>query len=217
MPSLFIDIPVIKKVYLGPKDRILLHASILLLTVFLLFRLLMLPLLLYSQPLYPNFVHTTPTWLKAYLWKAFPGTNPPTLSGWNVLPFCIARSPCDYHLYCVFLMLIQIKLFIYLFLAALGLSCCTQAFSSCEEQGLLSSCSAQVSYCGDFSCCRTWTLGIWASVAAVHRLSCSAACGILLEKGLNLCPLHGQVDSPPLDYQGSPLFCYHLFSHLSSH
>ena len=27
--------------------------------------------------------------------------------------------------------------FIYLFLAALGLRCCTQAFSSCSEQGLL--------------------------------------------------------------------------------
>ena len=37
----------------------------------------------------------------------------------------------------------------------LGLSCCTQAFSGCEEQGLLSSCSAQVSYCGGSSCCRT--------------------------------------------------------------
>ena len=30
-----------------------------------------------------------------------------------------------------------IYLFIYLFLAALGLRCCTQAFSSCGEQGLL--------------------------------------------------------------------------------
>ena len=27
--------------------------------------------------------------------------------------------------------------FFYLFLAALGLSCCTQAFSSCSERGLL--------------------------------------------------------------------------------
>ena len=30
-----------------------------------------------------------------------------------------------------------INLFIYLFLAALGLCCCAQAFSSCGEQGLL--------------------------------------------------------------------------------
>ena len=30
-----------------------------------------------------------------------------------------------------------INLFIYLFLAALGLHCCTRAFSSCVERGLL--------------------------------------------------------------------------------
>ena len=30
-----------------------------------------------------------------------------------------------------------INLFIYLFLAELGLCCCAQAFSSCSEQGLL--------------------------------------------------------------------------------
>ena len=34
---------------------------------------------------------------------------------------------------------------IYLFLAVLGLCCCTQAFSSCGKQGLLSSCSTQAS------------------------------------------------------------------------
>ena len=31
----------------------------------------------------------------------------------------------------------KINLFIYLFLAALGLRCCAQAFSSCGEWGLL--------------------------------------------------------------------------------
>ena len=36
-------------------------------------------------------------------------------------------------------------LFIYLFLAALGLRCCTWAFSSCREQGLLSGCGARAS------------------------------------------------------------------------
>ena len=45
----------------------------------------------------------------------------------------------------------------YLFLAELGLCCCTQAFSSCGEWGPLCSC-AQASHCG-FSCCRTWALG----------------------------------------------------------
>ena len=37
----------------------------------------------------------------------------------------------------VFLKIIFFNLFIYLFLAALGLPCCVRAFSSCGEQGLL--------------------------------------------------------------------------------
>ena len=41
-------------------------------------------------------------------------------------------------LICFFFFLIKfIYLFIYLILAALGLHCCTQAFSSCSERGLL--------------------------------------------------------------------------------
>ena len=35
--------------------------------------------------------------------------------------------------------------------AALGLCRCVQAFSSCGEQGLLSSCSGWISHCGSFS------------------------------------------------------------------
>ena len=45
-----------------------------------------------------------------------------------------------------------------LFLAALGLHCYAQAFSSCSELGLLSSCRAQASHCHGFSCCSTQTL-----------------------------------------------------------
>ena len=41
--------------------------------------------------------------------------------------------------------------FIYLFLAALGLCCCAQAFSSCGERGLLS--LAWASHGRGFSCC----------------------------------------------------------------
>ena len=37
----------------------------------------------------------------------------------------------------------------------------------------------------------------------VHRLSCSEACGIFPDLGLNLCLLHLQVDSLPLSHQGS--------------
>ena len=37
----------------------------------------------------------------------------------------------------MFCFVLLIYLFIYLFLAALGLRCCVQAFSSCGERGLL--------------------------------------------------------------------------------
>ena len=59
--------------------------------------------------------------------------------------------------------------------------------------------------------CSTWTLlvvahGLWStgSVVAPHGLCCSAACGIFLDQGSNPCNLHWQVDSSPLDQQGSP-------------
>ena len=38
----------------------------------------------------------------------------------------------------------------------------------------------------------------------MHGLSSSAACGICPHQGLDLYPLHWQVDSQPLDHQGSP-------------
>ena len=41
-----------------------------------------------------------------------------------------------------------------------------------------------------------------ASLVGEHGLSCSAACGIFPDQGLNSCPLHWQVQ--PLDHQGSP-------------
>ena len=43
--------------------------------------------------------------------------------------------------------------------AALGLGCYLQAFSSCDEQGLLSSCHVQASHWSGFSCCRVQTRG----------------------------------------------------------
>ena len=50
--------------------------------------------------------------------------------------------------------------------------------------------------------------GIWGvrvSVVAALGLCCPAAHGILLDQGLNPCPLHWQADSQPLDHQGSPI------------
>ena len=85
------------------------------------------------------------------------------------------------------------NIFIYLFLAALGLHC-ARAFSSCGEGATLR-CSARASHCGGFSCCGAWALGARASVVVAHRLSCSMACGIFPDKGLNPCPLRWQADS----------------------
>ena len=93
-----------------------------------------------------------------------------------------------------------------LFLAGLGLHCCIQAFSSC---------GMWVPHCGGFSCCRAQAVGSEASVVPapilysrgsvfmVHRLSCPVACGIFLDQGLNLGFLHWQMNSKPLDHQGS--------------
>ena len=72
-------------------------------------------------------------------------------------------------------------IFIYLFLAELGLHCCVQVFSSCGERG----------YC--LVVVRK-LLVLVASLVA-HRLSCPATCGIFLDQGSNLCLLHWQVDS----------------------
>ena len=47
-------------------------------------------------------------------------------------------------------------------LAVLGLWCCAWAFSSCNEQGLLSAFGVWASPCGGSSCCGVQALGMWA-------------------------------------------------------
>ena len=61
----------------------------------------------------------------------------------------------------------------FFFLTALGLRCCTQAYSSCDEWVLLFVAvrGLQGSHCGGFSCCGTQALGSWASVVAACGLS----------------------------------------------
>ena len=44
-------------------------------------------------------------------------------------------------------------------MAVLGLHCCTWAFSSCSDRGLLSGGGAQASLCDGFSCCGVHALG----------------------------------------------------------
>ena len=83
----------------------------------------------------------------------------------------------------------------YLFLAVLGLRCCAGFFSSCSEWGLLSGCGAWASHCRGFSWCGAQALGARTSLAVVHRISYSTACGIFLAQGSNWCPSHCKVNS----------------------
>ena len=96
-------------------------------------------------------------------------------------------------------------------MAALGLCCCMWAFSSCRQQGLLSSYTTRASHCGGFSSCGAWAVGHVGSVLVAHRLSCSTACGSFLDQGSNPYPLHWQADSSPLSHQGSPSDPFFIF------
>ena len=71
----------------------------------------------------------------------------------------------------------------WVFAAALGLS------SVATSRGYLS-CGAQASPYGGSSRCRARASGTWASVVAVHGLSCPEACGIFLFCGAWLPLLH---------------------------
>ena len=117
---------------------------------------------------------------------------------WSGLPF---PSPRDFPDFMYFL-----------FLAVLGLRCCT-GFSLVAERGLLSGCDAQASHRGGCSCCGAGALvvaapGIWSTgsivMAVAQVLNCSMACGIFLSQGWNPCLLRWQVDSLPLSHQGNP-------------
>ena len=94
-------------------------------------------------------------------------------------------------------------LFIYLFLAVLGLRFCARAFSSCGKRGPLfiavhGPLTIAASLVGSTGSRRT------GSVVVAHGPSCSTACGIFPDQGSNLRPLHWQADSQPLCHQGSP-------------
>ena len=100
-------------------------------------------------------------------------------------------------------------LFLFLFLAVLGLRFCARAFSSCGKGGAL------------FIACVGLSL-LWppllrstgsrcaGSVVVGHGPSCSKACGIFPDQGSNPCPLHRQADSQTLRHQGSPGFLFYI-------
>ena len=101
------------------------------------------------------------------------------------------------------------------FLGMLGLRLLLGLFSSCCKRRLHSGCGAQASHLcqqslGSRACelQRLLLLGSRAQARFVaHELSCSAACAILLDQGSNLCLLHWQADSLPLNHQGIPGLC----------
>ena len=105
------------------------------------------------------FVYLAVLGLSCGMWDLalWPGIElgPPALRAWSPSHWTIRevpRTPFFWRLI--------------LFLAVLGFPCCAQAFSSCCEQGRLSSCRAQASHCAGFSC--------WGAQAPELRVS---SCG----------------------------------------
>ena len=95
------------------------------------------------------------------------------------------------------------------FLAVLGLLSCREAFSTCRDQGLLSSCSARAPQWP--ACCGAEALELGLVVVA-HGFCCPAACEIFLDQGSKICPLYWQTDPQPLNHHGIlTMFCLVLF------
>ena len=100
-----------------------------------------------------------------------------------------------------------VSVFFFFSFGRAGSSLVLRLFSSCSEQGPLSTSGARAPHCGGLSCCGARALGragsvlvapglcSTGSVAAAHGLSSSVACGILPDRGSNLCLLRWQADS----------------------
>ena len=89
--------------------------------------------------------------------------------------------------------------------------CCpSPAFSSCGEQGLLSSCGVPATHRGGCSYCGAQGLKLRRRSAVVNGFNCPAICEVFPDRGLKLCPLHWQADSYPLYHQFSSVL---LLSH----
>ena len=71
-------------------------------------------------------------------------------------------------------------LLIYFFYSFAGYLLLCGIFSSCGEQGLLSSCGAAFSL---------WWLLLWSTGFRALTFSCPTACGVFPDQGSNLCPL----------------------------
>ena len=78
-----------------------------------------------------------------------------------------------HFIFVVFFFFLNKFIYLFFFLAALGLCCCT-GFLQLRWAGATLHCGVWASHCGGFSCCRAWALGAWASVVAARGLS---SCG----------------------------------------
>ena len=117
----------------------------------------------------------------------------------------------------IFFLFLYINVFIYLFIFGWvgSLLLCTGPLQL-QQVGATLHCGAWASHHGGLSHCGARAPDVQASVVVArglqsagsvvvaHRLSCSAACGIFPDQGLNPCPLYWQADSQPLHHQGSP-------------
>ena len=75
------------------------------------------------------------------------------------------------HKGCIFfLSFFFLKIYLFYFLAGVGLCCFMQAFSSCGERSLLFAVALRL-LMAVASCCRVQALGMRASVVAAHGLS----------------------------------------------
>ena len=113
--------------------------------------------------------------------------------------FCILEAGNHFILS---LCILKETMYLFFFLAVLGLCCCRASPLVVASRGY---------------CLTQWTgfslqqLLLLSVSSRMHRLNscgawlcCSAACGILLDQGSNLCLLHWQVESLPPSLQGSP-------------
>jgi len=113
-------------------------------------------------------------------------------------------------------------------LVVLGLHRCAWVFASCGRQellfivlyglliavaSLLAVGTSSVVAAPRLSSCGSRALELGPSLVVVtQRFSCSTVCGIFLDQGSNLCPLHWLADSHPLCHQGSSKghYCFFL-------
>ena len=105
----------------------------------------------------------------------------------------VAHYLSSFHAFLFHIALLKNNLFIYFWLCLVSLA--ALGLSLVAARGAALCCSARNSYCGGFSRCGAWALGIQASVVVAQRLRCSTACGIFLDQGSNPCPLNWQADS----------------------